>query len=294
MDNDSYATGAYRGVPYRVNYTEQYAFDWDLVNPREGDPGAAFLLFRNNREDDSLLKKLPEKYVDDCRDGLVELCLKHIDKIAPQLEQLAKNGADIFAADRYDEDDLADDVVRREMAEELIYSMCQSDSLDIVTDIMGACGISFRDGTISDYNNSYQYLYFRTDGQKIAGKCEENFNNAYDEIQSWLEGNCFAIEIPGTTFDGNIAKTPFSSHESEHPFSGVIKEHIDHLLAPRKGKYKIIASRASYDENQETLKYSSEENIDIFVSDRDSARQIANFYRGHATIQENESPGQTR
>ena len=67
MSNDNYAEGAYNGVPYRVNYSEVNQFDWSLVDPREWDPGAAFLLFKNQRDNDSLVEELPYKYVEACQ-----------------------------------------------------------------------------------------------------------------------------------------------------------------------------------------------------------------------------------
>ena len=294
MSNNIYAQGAYNGVPYKLLYSEfNNRLDWGLVDPREWDHEAAFLIFKNNRNDDSLIRELPDKYVEDCQGPLVELCLKHKEKVAAVLEDFQKDGHDVFADDRYNEDDLEDPAKRLGMAEELIYAMCQDSSFEVITDMMRFCQIPLREGVIADQQTRYQYLYYRTDGQPIQEKIEENFNASYDEIKNWVMGNCFDVEIPGECFHSNVTDH-FSSHESPHPLSELIKTQIDRLRANKKGRYKIIASRATYDEAADKINYAADDNIELFTSDKETARRMVNFYGGHALMRENEAHIQAR
>ena len=223
----------------------------------------------------------------------MDLCLKHKEKVAGELEKLEKAGHDIYADEEFDEEHLADPAMRLEMAEGLIYSMCQSKSMDTMTDMMECCGIPYRWGELSDETQCYQYVYYRTDGQPIKSKIEERFVTCHRDISNWLAGNTFDVEIPGENFCSNVTDS-FTSHEAKHPLADLIKAQIDGLRAVKKGKYKIIASRANYDAGTGRINYVKNDNIELFASDLTTAKRMVEFYNGQALLQENESPGNLR
>ena len=291
MSDNLYAQGAYNDVPFKITYNESSRFDWGHVDPREWDQEAAFLLFKNHRDDDSLLRELPDKYVEDCQSPLVDLCRKHKEKVAAKLESLQEDGNDIFLDGEYSEEDLEDPAQRLEMADGLICEMCQSENLDVMLDMLTFCKIPHRVGTISDEQHSYQYLYYRTDGEAIRDKIEEKFNNCYDDVKNFLDGNLFDVEIPGECFEANLTNH-FSSVTANHPLANLIREQIDALRTNKKGKYKIVASRAT--ESGDEIHYVKDDNIELFAPDKATATRMVDFYKGHALALENEAPTQGR
>ena len=281
MTKEISAQGAYKGVPYKVFYSEWHRFDWEMINPREWDPGCALLIFENKQNYDSLLEELPSKYIEVCRGELVDLCLKHKETVAAALKKLVKQGIDIYDGTNYDEDDLRLKERRLEIAENVIYNLCQSPEYSEMSAILELCPVPSRQGEIIIDDHSYQYIYYRTDGKAITGKTKDKFDCLYDEAKNWVQGNCFDVELPGTTYCGHVT-APFNHHDDDHPLAELIKERIDALLALTNGKYKITAARADFDQPSEEISYAPDKNITLYTSNKDEADEMVRFYGGRA------------
>ena len=279
--------GEHKGVPFKILYDELP--NWDLVNPRCCMPdGGVFLGFGLDMSQYTHIN-YGAKHVEFAVKHLYALLEKHHDRIVRNArkdlgakrwaEEISGHGVSDCAAELKIQSDVRqalDDGNIEALAKYLDYAQ-----VDYITkDLKG-----------SSQGEHCQTIYFKEDGSKIKAKERTFYSGLIQEIDNWVWGNIYQVEIPLDSAGGFVDER-FPENNPECNARIFIEEEIDELLARTSGNYMVEADRAFLGKEGQ-LEFDPTDKLHIFVDTMKEAKIINGWFEGNALI-ENLSKKQSR
>ena len=131
-------------------------------------------------------------------------------------------------------------------------------------------------------------LYFKEEGQKISAHDKREYEAQLEDINNWLWGNVFQVEIPLDACSGFVDE-PMPEHDENSTVMCYIQEEIDRLRKNKSGKYIVTvpAAETVSEENGGEITFNAQRPIKIYAATKLDAQIIAEWYDDKAVITKN-------
>ena len=274
MSEVVYEENNYRGIPYTIYYYTETP--WSYVDPQNED-NFALGIFSSNYSGHSHIG-YPHDYADKVQGAIHDACQSRI-------KQLAKSIKKDYSPEEWKEHRA--DYTAEEIAEEYLGENYQTTEPAEIKDLFDRAGVDYLE---IDYIGSSQGDYckgilFRPDGRKLTKAQHKFYKALHPEIKNWIYNEVYCVEVPGKasleTEESFFIGIEYPGRKN-CPVEAFVKKEIDALLAPKTGKYTIVAPYAVKNEYSMTKvpehNYDGEKKIKIFADDLETAEAIARFY----------------